>query len=146
MHLIKTKSFELAVYARGDENSPKLAIVIPGRLDTKDYIHLTGHVDHLANLGYYALSFDPAGTWESPGGIELYTTTNILQEINELIAHFGDKPTVLLGHSRGGTAAMLVGVANPYVTHFAAIMSYHGPSNVGLPGEKGAAKLSLRDN
>ena len=41
MTLVKTKSFELAIYKKGDQNSPKLAIIIPGRLDTKDYSHHT---------------------------------------------------------------------------------------------------------
>ena len=46
MEIIKTKTFELAVYAKGDPNSSKLVIVIPGRLDTKDYIHNTSLVDY----------------------------------------------------------------------------------------------------
>ena len=85
MKIIKTKTFELAVYEKGDPNSSKLAIVIPGRLDTKDYIHNTSLVDYLANRGYFALSFDPPGTWESPGDIELYTTTNLIKSVDELI-------------------------------------------------------------
>ena len=109
MKTIKTKSFELVVYEKGDPNSQKLAIVIPGRLDTKDYIHNTSLVDYLASRGYFALSFDPAGTWESPGDIDLYTTTNLIKSVNELIEFFGNKPTLLAGHSRGGTIAMLAG-------------------------------------
>src|SRR3989338_3016633 len=118
MKIIKTKTFELAVYEKGDSNSPKLAIVIPGRLDTKDYIHNTSLVDYLASRDYFALSFDPPGTWESPGDIELYTTTNYLKAVDELIEHFGTKPTLLAGHSRGGTIAMLAALKNPHVTHF----------------------------
>ena len=66
MNIIKTKTFELAAYTKGDQNSPKLALVLPGRLDTKDYIHNTSLVDYLSRRGYFALSFDPPGTWESP--------------------------------------------------------------------------------
>jgi pimeloyl-ACP methyl ester carboxylesterase len=126
MNVIKTKSFELAVYAKGDPNSPKLAIVVPGRLDTKDYIHNTSLVDYLAQLGYYAVSFDPPGTWESPGGMELYTSTNCIEAVNELIEHFGNKPTVVAGHSRGGTVAMLAGTTNQHITHIIPIFSYYG--------------------
>jgi hypothetical protein len=126
MTTIKTTSFELAVYSRGVVSSPKLAIVVPGRLDTKDYVHNTSLVDYLASRGYYALSFDPPGTWESPGDISLYTTTNCLKAIHELIEHFGNKPTVLAGHSRGGTIAMLAGPINPHVSHIIPIFSYYG--------------------
>lgn len=58
MNIIKTKTFELAIYEKGDSNSPKFAIVVPGRLDTKDYVHNTSLVDYLASRGYFALSFD----------------------------------------------------------------------------------------
>lgn len=93
MNIIKTKNFELAVYTKGDQDSPKLALVLPGRLDTKDYIHNTSLVDYLASQSYIALSFDPPGTWESSGNIELYTTTNYLKAVDELIEHFGNKQT-----------------------------------------------------
>lgn len=132
--IIKTKSFELAVYSKGNPSAPKLAIVIPGRLDTKDYIHNTSLVGYLADRGYLALSFDPPGTWESPGGIELYTTTNYLRAVDELIEHFNNKPTLLAGHSRGGTIAMLAGQENPHVTRFIPIFSYYGAPS--YPGEE----------
>ncbi|MBI2577851.1 MAG: alpha/beta hydrolase [Candidatus Wildermuthbacteria bacterium] len=126
MKTIETKNFELAVYAKGDVDSPRIAIVIPGRLDTKDYVHNTSSVDYLASRGYFALSFDPPGTWESPGDIELYTTSNCIKAVDEIIEYFGNKPTLLAGHSRGGTIAMLAGPKNPYVTHFVSIFSYYG--------------------
>jgi len=121
--MVKTDSFELAMITKGDENSTKLAILIPGRLDTKDYAHNISHIDYLSTKGYYALSFDPPGTWDSPGGIELYTTTNNIKAVDELIEHLGNKPTLLMGHSRGGTIAMLAGIKNPFVTHFVSVFS-----------------------
>lgn len=137
MPLVKTKSLELAVYAKGDSASGKLAIVVPGRLDTKDYIHLTSIVDYLGQRGYYALAFDPPGTWESPGGIELYTTTNTIKAVDELIEYFGNKPTLLAGHSRGGTVVMLVGPQNTHVTHFVPIAAYYGaPSSPEESGDR----------
>ena len=126
MKEITTRSFRLAVYAKGDPDSEKLALVLPGRLDTKDYAHMRAHVDFLSMQGYFALSFDPPGTWESPGGIELYTTTNYLQAVDELIEHFGAKPTLLLGHSRGGAVAMLSST-NPAVQAIAVMMANFGP-------------------
>lgn len=126
MVLIKTKSFELAVYAKGDSSASKLTIIIPGRLDTKDYCHNTSLVDFLATKGYFAISFDPPGTWESPGDIKLYTTTNCLKAVDELIEYYGNRKTVLAGHSRGGTIAMLAGPKNSCVTHFISIFSFYG--------------------
>jgi pimeloyl-ACP methyl ester carboxylesterase len=125
---IRTKSFTLSVYSNGDKHAGRLALVLPGRLDTKDYPHMHSHVDLFARHGFFALSFDPPGTWGSEGNIELYTMTNYLKAINELIEHFGNKPTLLMGHSRGGSMAMLGAITNPYVTHFIAAMSRAGAS------------------
>jgi pimeloyl-ACP methyl ester carboxylesterase len=145
MNIVQTPSFKLATISKGNPDSPKLALVLPGRLDTKDYAHMVSAVDFLAAKGYFAVSFDPPGIWESPGSIELYTTTNYLKAVNEIIEHFGNRPTLLVGHSRGGTNAMLAGTANSYVTHFIAIMSHTGPTTVGLPQTDEVVKMTTRD-
>lgn len=123
MKLIKTKSFQLAIYFQGNPNSEKLALVLPGKLDTKDYFHMRSHVNYLASIGYLAVSFDPPGTWESPGDIKLFTMTNYLKAIDELVSYYNNKQTFIMGHSRGATIAMLAGTTNPYITAYAAIMS-----------------------
>lgn len=145
MDIIKTRSFELATISKGNKNAKKVIMLLPGQLDTKDYAHMTSHVDYFADKGYYAVSFDPPGTWESPGDISLYTMTNYLKAINELIELFGNKPTVLMGHSRGGTMAMLTGSENKYVTHIIAVMSHTAPSEVDMNKVKDGIKLSYRD-
>ncbi len=147
MNLIKTKSFELAIYTQGNPNSEKFALVLPGKLDTKDYSHMRSHVEYLANQGYFALSFDPPGTWESPGDIRLYTMTNYLKVINELIESYGNKPTFLMGHSRGGTMAILVGTSNPLVTGFVAIFSgfINGRGEEDLEWKEKGMYVSMRD-
>jgi len=61
MNLVKTKSYELAVYEKGDIDADKLAVVLPGRLESKDYAHIRSHVDTLATLGFHAIAFDPPG-------------------------------------------------------------------------------------
>lgn len=143
--MIRTESFELAVLARGDENADKLAILIPGRLDTKDYANFVSHAEYLAAQGYYAVAFDPPGTWESRGDIAMYTTTNYLKAIDELIAHFGNRPTLLLGHSRGGTAAILAS-ANPAVTGIVLVLSnYSMPSPPDEDARKTGFQVSYRD-
>jgi predicted alpha/beta-hydrolase family hydrolase len=144
-HLIRTHSFKLAVYEKGDKGASKVAIVIPGRLDTKDYVHISKLVDFLANLGYYSIAFDPPGTWKSPGEISLYTSTNILLAIDELIEYYGKKPTILAGHSMGGTHAMISGCSNNFVTHLISIFSSHKPTMVDSPKVEDEAKISYRD-
>jgi pimeloyl-ACP methyl ester carboxylesterase len=133
---IKLPSFKLAVYMKGKLDSKKLAIVLPGRLDTKDYPHMKSHVDYLAKKGYLALSFDPPGTWESPGSLKLYTTTNYIEVVKEIIGYFGNRPTLLAGHSRGGSVAILVGTTHPSVTGIILLMANYGPPSSPKPAAK----------
>ncbi len=106
---------------------------------------MRSHVEYLARKGFLACSFDPPGTWDSPGGIGLYTMTNYLKAINELIAHFGGRPTVLMGHSRGGSMAMLAGTRNNRVTHIIAAMSRPDPSQISHGAEARGYEISYRD-
>jgi len=146
MQLIKTKSFELAVNSRGNEAAEKLAIVLPGRLDTKDYACFNSHLEYLSEKGFLAISFDPPGTWESAGGIELFTTTNYIKGVEDLIEHYGNKPTVLIGHSRGGTVSILAGANNPHVIAIAPIMATYGePTPPDQESIMTGFKMSHRD-
>lgn len=146
MKIIKTKSFELAALLRGSENSKYLALLMPGRLDTKDYTNFESHLQYLAERGFLAVAFDPPGTWESPGEIDLYTTTNYIKAVNELIEYFGSRPTLLLGHSRGGAVGIIVAEENKSVTGVIAVMPNLGSP---LPPDpetiQGDYKISYRD-
>lgn len=145
MSIVKTKSFELAVVSRGDKDSAKLALLLPGRLDTKDYINFISHAEYLAGLGFFAVSFDPPGTWESPGAISLFTTTNYIMAANELIEYFGNKPTLLLGHSRGATVSILAS-SNPAVFGIVPIMANFGSPDIADDEvRKNGFKQSFRD-
>ncbi|HJQ09349.1 MAG TPA: alpha/beta hydrolase [Candidatus Saccharimonadales bacterium] len=128
MSLIKTRSYELTTYENGNPDADRFAIVLPGRLESKDYIHIKSHVDTLAALGFHAVAFDPPGSWESPGSIDSYTVANYLGAVNELIEYYGNKPTVIVGHSLGGSVAILAGANNPYIMAYVALMSLVGGS------------------
>ena len=146
MNLVKTKSFEIAVNSSGDKNSSKVAILLPGRLDTKDYANFDSHLDYLAHLGFYAVALDPPGTWDSPGGIELFTTTNYLAAVNELIEYLGNKPTLLFGHSRGGAVANIIGTTNPAVVCIiTAMASFGAPTPPDHETIKAGVYLDHRD-
>ncbi len=145
MNVIKTKSFELATFLKGGKNSSKLAVLIPGRLDIKDYVNFVSHAQYLAGRGFFVIAFDPPGTWESPGTIDLYTTTNYIKAVNELIEYFSNKPTLLLGHSRGAAVAILTAF-NPNVIGIVPVMANYG-SPTAPSGEaiKSGFQISYRD-
>jgi pimeloyl-ACP methyl ester carboxylesterase len=146
MKIIKTKSFELAALIKGNENSDKLFLLLPGRLDTKDYANFESHLDYFAKMGFLVIAFDPPGTWESPGKIGLFTTTNYIKAVNELIEYFNNRPTLLLGHSRGGAVSILVAKENPNVIGIITVMLNLG---VSTPPDsesiKRGYKISYRD-
>src|SRR3990167_417030 len=140
MKFIRTKSFKLAVYARGNKDAGRLALILPGRLDTKDYAHMRSHVEYLADKGFYAVSFDVPGTWESPGNLTDYTTSLYIKVVEEIIEHF-NKPTILIGHSRGGAVAMLVGVNDTSVIAMVMVMATYGSPT---PANAEAVKLGYQ--
>src|SRR3989339_1079372 len=144
--IVKIKSFNLAIRTKGKSNSSKLAILIPGRLDTKDYVNFVSHLKLFANLGFFTVAFDPPGTWYSPGKTDLLTTTNYIKAINELIEFFGNKPTILLGHSRGGSAAILASLTNKNIVGIILVMANYGaPTSPTKKKVKVGFKLTYRD-
>ena len=146
MKIIKTKSFELSAFSRGDENSEKIAILLPGRLDTKDYGNFVSHANYLANKGFYAIAIDPPGIWESPGEISIYNTTNYIKAVDELIEYFGNKPTLLLGHSRGAAVAIYVSISNPNVIGVISVLANYGvPTPPTQESIKKGFQTSYRD-
>lgn len=145
MNLIKTKSFELTANINGDKNAKRLAILIPGRLDTKDYANFISHAKYLAGKGFLVLTFDPPGTWNNPGDISLYTTTNYLRAVNELMEYFGNKPTLLVGHSRGGTAAILASNNEAVIGIILIMASYGPPSDPKPEAVKQGFNIEYRD-
>ena len=146
MEIIQTTNFKLAVITRGNNKANRLVIALPGRLDTKDYACFASHLEFLAEKGFFGISFDPPGTWESPGGIELFTTSNYIKAVNEVIEYYGYKPTLLLGHSRGGATAVLEGCGNPDVFGILTINESLGsPSPPNPKRIRGDKYLDLRD-
>ncbi len=140
MELIQTKNFQIAVSSAGNPDSEKVALLLPGRLDTKDYANFVSHLDYLAQQGFYVVAIDPPYSWESPGDITQYSTTNYLKAVNELIEHFGNRPTLLLGHSRGGATAMLAST-NPAVVGLVLVNAAYGPPSPPDPEKVASGAL-----
>lgn len=137
----------LAIYVHGDPSAEKLGLVLPGLCDTQRYPHMRSHVNLLANLGFYVLSFDMPGTWQSDGDIGQFTTTNCLEAIDRIIAR-ENKPTVVVGHSNGGRLGALAASRNRKIIALACIMSAATTYSEGAADEWRSAgvKISLRDD
>lgn len=145
MRLITTKSFEIAINEYGDNSSEKFCILMPGRLDTKDYINFVSHGKFLARLGYHVVAIDPPYTWDSPGDLRGYTTSAYVRAINELIEYFGNKKTTLVGHSRGGATAMLSS-NNKHIKGIVLVNAAYGsPTPPDKSRLKGGCLLENRD-
>lgn len=109
----------------------KLAVLLPGNLDSKDYPHMTMLARDLAKNGYTAISFDPTGTWESEGVISQYSVTQYLADldlvIKDAISRNGKDfdQIVLLGHSLGGMISMLYTADHREISVVVGIMPSH---------------------
>ncbi len=147
---IQTSKFQISAYVRGDESAEKVAIIMPGFLDTKDYAHVRSHVEFLGDRGYYAIGIDMPGTWGSSGAISDFTITNCLRVVDELLKKF-NKPAILVGHSNGGRIALHAAARNDHVSAVVAIMSPLQTLSVNVQSEsvkkwrETGLRLSRRD-
>jgi len=111
----------------------KLAVIMPGRLDSKDYEHLVALSNELGAIGYDTLRFNPTGTWGSSGQISDYCVSQYLKDTDSVIdwANSSNKrkydDVVLLGHSLGGQVAMVYAATHRNISGVVAIMS---PANM----------------
>ncbi len=116
-----------AVIHKPSGSAEKLAVLLSGKLDSKDYAHLFALAEKLSELGFFALRFDPTGTWESEGEIKDFTVSQYLRDVKAAIDYaenerekFGE--IVLLGHSLGGMVAIIYGAQDRRISAVAAIM------------------------
>lgn len=133
MKLLRTKINEKisAVIHFPDIVAEKLAILLPGYLDSKEYPHLVALAEDLTERSYTTVRFDPTGTWESDGNIAEYTTSQYLQDIKDVLKYMlgkGNYLHVLLGgHSRGGQVSILYAARDPRISCVLGIMASSGP-------------------
>ena len=107
--------------------SNKVAVLLPGYLDTKDYEHLRELAKVLAKEGITSVRFDPSGTWQSAGTIRKYSVSQYLKDVKRIIAFMYNKKQyeacILIGHSLGGRIALLYAPTDTRVTAIIPIMS-----------------------
>ncbi len=118
-----------AVVHYPQNQTDKLAILCPGYLDSKDYLHLVELANRLAEKGFTAVRFDPIGTWDSEGAIEDYVIENQLKDIHAILDFMlsgaAYKYILVGGHSRGGLVSLLYAAQDPRISAVLGIMPPH---------------------
>lgn len=103
----------------------KLALLLPGYLDSPDYLHMKTFEKRLKELGYITERLDPCGLWKT-GDIENYSITNYLKQIKERIYSYNDQSpeeVILIGHSMGGFMSIIAGNRIKEVTKIVSLCS-----------------------
>lgn len=108
MKIFDLESFSLAVREDNIEEKHRLAVILPGLFDSKDFPHMKSYVDFMANHNYRAIAIDPPGTWDSPGDTSIYTMSNYIKATCELLEHLDYEHIVLIGQSLGGIVAPFI--------------------------------------
>lgn len=141
---------------KSNENPKKLAVLLPGYLDTKNYNHIKLLEKDLNKIGYFTISFDPTGAWESDGEIEQYSFTQYLKDIDTIINYAKSKnkfdEIILIGHSFGGRIALYYATEHPEINTVIVIMSalesYYSKKKLSIWKKTGLrfAKRDLPEN
>jgi pimeloyl-ACP methyl ester carboxylesterase len=101
----------------------KVALLLPGYLDSPDYLHMKTFEKRLQELGYTVERIDPCNLWKT-GDVSTYTITNFLHQIQERVESYTDRSPeeiILLGHSNGAFTAIVAGARLPQVTNIIAL-------------------------
>lgn len=125
----------------------KVALLLPGYLDSPDYLHMKIFEKRLQKLGYFVERLDPCNLWKTKN-IKNYSITNYLKQIQDRINFYkkqNPKEIVLIGHSMGGFVAIIAGNRIKEVTK---IISLCPPSDRYYSDKEwpeNSFKLSKRD-
>lgn len=125
----------------------KLALLLPGFLDSPDYLHLKTFEKRLLELGYKIIRIDACDLWTTRK-TDNYTMTNYLKQIEEQISsHKNENPeeVILIGHSLGGLISIIAGNRNALVTKIISLCSPVDISNLAKKWNGNAPKHSERD-
>lgn len=139
-----------AVVHEGSEN--KLAVFMPGFLDSKDYPDLVTLAEVVNELGLTAVRFDPIGTWDSEGDEHDYCATEYLHNLRSVIDYMeaeNQQPfdcIVVGGKSLGGFISTVYASADERIS---AVVSIVAPTSLkrdrGISWETDGVRYSTRD-
>ena len=96
----------------------KVALLLPGYLDSPDYSHIITFEKRLKELGYTVERLDPCDLWKT-GDVDNYTITNFIKQIKDRVDYYKNQnpeEIVLIGHSNGAFTAIVAGARIPEVT------------------------------
>lgn len=101
----------------------KLALLLPGFLDSPDYLHMNIFSDELKLLNYDVIKIDPCNLWRGNGNINNYSITNYVEQIRDTINnnHNNYSEILLMGHSMGGFVGIISAASIDYITRVIAI-------------------------
>jgi len=104
----------------------KLALLLPGYLDSPDYLHMLTFEKKLKNMGYLVERIDPCDLWNGGGKPEKYTITNYINQIENRVNYYKKqtpKEVILIGHSLGAFVALIAGNRIKAVTKIVSLCS-----------------------
>lgn len=96
----------------------KLAILLPGYIESPDYHHLIVIDKKLSSLGYTVVHVDACNLWSTGDG-NSYSTTNYINQVKTTIdSYLPQNPSeiILIGHSLGCLVALYLGKTCRQVT------------------------------
>lgn len=128
-------------------SSMKVALLLPGYLDSPDYLHMKTFEKRLKELGYTVERLDPCHLWET-GDANQYTLTNYITQTKERVEFYQkQKPEeiILIGHSLGGFTALVAGSKIPEVTKIVSLCPPADKIGTSLKWEKNKPKHSERE-
>lgn len=128
----------------------KLALLLPGYVESPDYHHLVVIDEHLTSLGYTTLRVDPCNLWQTGDG-QHYSTTGYINQVKDIVTSYLPQKTteiILVGHSLGCIVALMVGFLFDKVTK---IVCLSLPASLGNSDHKWidgfrTSKKDLPDN
>jgi esterase/lipase len=124
----------------------KLALLLPGYLDSPDYFHLVTFEQRLKELGYTVERLDACNLWQT-GNVNNYSISNFLQQIKDRIDFYKNQnpeDILLLGHSNGGFTAIVAGSKFSDVTKIIALCPPPDKTGSEIKWNKGF-RVSNRD-
>ncbi len=101
----------------------KVALLLPGYLDSPDYLHLITFEKRLKELGYTVERLDVCNLWKT-GDVENYTISNFIKQIKERVDYCktqNPEEIILIGHSNGAFTSIIAGAMIPEVTKIIAL-------------------------
>lgn len=113
----------ITVVGKPAHDSTTLAVLVPGFLDSGSGPGASSLAAALRRSGRTALSFDPRGTWRSPGQPAQIAPSVQLRDVVSVIGMVPPhERVVLIGHSLGAYLACLAAADDQRVTDVVAIM------------------------